>query len=160
MTPCQAMNIALNPDDEDKHKKPDVSNLRVFGCRAYVNIPKERRVQAEKFVPRAQIGKLIGYKSHSIYKIYLIDDGRVVETPHVTFNESLIDDLTVEEEDGDNRIEVTVDPDHSLDNLVPDEDSPPPPPPESPRVPKLEPTAVPELNPQGRRGSSLFRDII
>ena len=50
MTPYEALNKAHDPDSEE-YQKPNVSNMRVFGCRAYVSVPKEKRTQSEKFVP-------------------------------------------------------------------------------------------------------------
>jgi len=76
----------------------DVSNLRVYGCRAYVTIAPEDRVRSEKMAPRAQIGKLIGYEGKSLYLILLPpgsvsrQGGGIVKTSHVTFDESIIDD--------------------------------------------------------------------
>ena len=170
MTPLQAYSIATAPDDPE-HDKPDITNLRVFGCRAYVNIPKERRVQSQKFVPRAQVGKLIGYKSQSIYKIYLLEGGRVIETPHVTFNEEIIDDITdpdIEHDIDAEEAPVAIDPAHSLDRIVPASgaSSGASSPrgaspgalsrPESPFRPLPEPHQPTQ---HGRRGSSIFREL-
>jgi hypothetical protein len=43
--------------------KPDVSNLRTFGCLAYVLIPEERR--CSKFEKVAETGILVGYAMYS-----------------------------------------------------------------------------------------------
>jgi len=51
--------------------KPDISHLRVFGCRAYVTIMPEDRVKSEKIAARSQIGKLVGYEGNSLYLILL-----------------------------------------------------------------------------------------
>lgn len=93
MTPYQALSALLG-EAKGIGKKPDVSNLRVFGCRAYIHIPKERRVQSQKFKPRAQIGKLVGYNGHHNYLIYVPERGDVIVSPHVSFDETLIDDWT------------------------------------------------------------------
>lgn len=68
-TPCQALSNLLG--DSEEGKEPDVAHFRVFGCRAYVNIPRERRVASEKYKPRGQIGKLVGYKgTHNYLDLY------------------------------------------------------------------------------------------
>jgi transposase InsO family protein len=44
--------------------KPDLSNVRIFGYKAYVRITKLLRLA--KLVLRAAIGYLVGYKAHNI----------------------------------------------------------------------------------------------
>ena len=67
-------------------QKPDLSHLRVYGCRAYplkYNIPRTQKLE-----PRAHIGYLIGYDSTNIYQIWIPSRERVVRVRDVTFNES------------------------------------------------------------------------
>ncbi|GES64853.1 integrase catalytic core [Aspergillus terreus] len=47
-------------------KKPDLSNLRVLGCRAFVRDP--RVPKSDKIAPRAWIGYLVGYTASNIWK--------------------------------------------------------------------------------------------
>jgi hypothetical protein len=57
-------------------KKPSLTHLRVFGCDAYVNVPKENRSKVDK-----KVGKciFIGYK-HGIkgYKLWNLETEKVV----------------------------------------------------------------------------------
>ena len=66
-------------------KRPDVSNLRIFGCAAYVHIPKQKL--AGKFAARAEEGILVGYCKGNAYRIYLNKSGKVVFSQDVDFNE-------------------------------------------------------------------------
>jgi len=46
------MNGMLDPEGAGA-TKPDISHLRVFGCRAYVTIMLEDRVKSEKMAARS-----------------------------------------------------------------------------------------------------------
>jgi len=97
ITPLGRALDLLHPLEGVPHR-PDVSHLRVYGCRCYVTVQKEDRVQSDKLSPRGQLGKLVGYKGNSLYVVYLPPgsatrvNGGLVETSHVTFDESIIDD--------------------------------------------------------------------
>ena len=49
-------------------KKPDIAHLKVFGCRAFVHVPDEKR---RKLDPKAIEGVMMGYveKSSSCYDL-------------------------------------------------------------------------------------------
>ncbi len=66
---------------------PDLSRLRVFGCKASVH--KERN-QRNKWDAKGRRGVYVGNGDRSkTYLVYFPDSGRVVETMHVVFDESL-----------------------------------------------------------------------
>ena len=71
--------------------KPNLSNLRAYGCIAYVY--NDGVARGDKFESRAQIGKLVGYEngSYNIYRIWLPEAHRVVRTVSVRFDESKFD---------------------------------------------------------------------
>ena len=54
------------------HPNASLDFLRTWYAKAYVHIPKEKRIQARKMDPRAWIGHLVGYDSDGgyIYRIY------------------------------------------------------------------------------------------
>ncbi|EED13506.1 hypothetical protein TSTA_097620 [Talaromyces stipitatus ATCC 10500] len=66
---------------------PYLEHLRVWGCKAYVYIPIENRVKAEKVKPKALIGRLVGYVGDHghVYRIWYPDTGKTVVTRDVTF---------------------------------------------------------------------------
>ena len=76
------------------HKsKPSVKHMRVFGFRAYVLTPKEKRL---KWDPKSRVGVFVGYEEVSkAYRVYDIDAQRVVISRDVTFDESSLGDLSV-----------------------------------------------------------------
>jgi transposase InsO family protein len=64
-------------------KKPDLSNLRPFGCEAFVHIPKTKR---SKLDDTAEKGIMVGYMPNG-YRI-LLDDNSVKESRDVVFKET------------------------------------------------------------------------
>jgi hypothetical protein len=50
--------------------KPEVGNLRIFGCPVYIHVPKEKRTKME---PSGKKGAFVGYSENSKdYKIYAL----------------------------------------------------------------------------------------
>ncbi|KXZ45879.1 hypothetical protein GPECTOR_49g463 [Gonium pectorale] len=68
---------------------PDVSGFRVFGCRAYVHIPKQKRTKLglTKFDTVARPGIYIGPAVNAKAYRILLDDGTVQISRDVTFDE-------------------------------------------------------------------------
>ncbi|EKG16282.1 hypothetical protein MPH_06505 [Macrophomina phaseolina MS6] len=73
-------------------KKPYIGNFQLFGAIAYVHIPPGTRAmdlkapaRIEKMAPRAKIGIFVGYNSESIWRIYLLQEQKVVETRSARF---------------------------------------------------------------------------
>lgn len=71
------------------HKvKPSVSHLRIFGCDAYVHVPKALR---KKLEPKSRKGLMMGYSETSkAYRIWDIDSRKIVEARDVLFNEDSV----------------------------------------------------------------------
>ena len=72
--------------------------FKVCGCRCFVHIPKERRAQGDKWGERGRVGKLVGYVSPQIWKVWVpVGPGergdRIIESGSVTFDEFKIDSL-------------------------------------------------------------------
>ena len=72
-------------------KKPNIGNLKVFGCKAYRRIDHIPRT--EKLKPRAETGYLVGYEGWNIYYIWHLQRIRsrkntVIRSRDVTFSES------------------------------------------------------------------------
>jgi hypothetical protein len=74
--------IGMSPYEVRTGDKPDLSTLRVFGCRAYVHVPKEQR---RKMDSAAIEGIMVGY-SHNGYHVQT-RDGRVLRSRNVKFEE-------------------------------------------------------------------------
>src|SRR5882762_7004511 len=74
------------PYEVRHNKKPDISKLRPFGCKAYVYIhPKKRN----KLSPRAIEGIFVGYAdTQKAYRIYIPEKRTVICSVHVRFDEN------------------------------------------------------------------------
>jgi hypothetical protein len=83
LTPTEVFSKALGIPAHDTSLK----HLRVWGCRAFVHIPSERRLKSTKMAPRAVEGRLIGYRGSHIYKVWFPETGKIVESRDVTFIE-------------------------------------------------------------------------
>ena len=70
------------------HKDAKVKHLRIFGCRAYVQVTKHSR---KKLDPKAWRGILVGYDSSNwrCYRVYDPEKGIVRLSVHVSFDENL-----------------------------------------------------------------------
>lgn len=66
-------------------RKPDISNLRVFGAQAFPHVPKEKR--RGKIVPRSKECIMIGYQFDG-YKLYDPEKNQIVISRSVKFNET------------------------------------------------------------------------
>jgi len=67
--------------------KPDVSNMKTFGARAYVHIPKAQR---QKLDPVSIKGIMVGYAADSkAYRFMLDDTKKIIISRDVTFEESI-----------------------------------------------------------------------
>jgi hypothetical protein len=89
MTPVEAFKRQVQPGLSDADYMPDISNLRILGCKTYVNIPKERRIKSAKLAPHAEEGYLVGFEGSKIYRIYLPGRAqKIVRTSHCVFDES------------------------------------------------------------------------
>lgn len=80
----------MTPFEQYTKMKPDVSNLKVVGCRAYVHIPQQKRAQSHKLTERAWIGYLIGFEAHNIWIIYHPKSREVVRVRDVIFQEDCL----------------------------------------------------------------------
>ena len=65
-------------------RKPDVSNMRVFGAKAYVHVPKQLRYKLD---PLSQAGTFLGYEPNSKAYRVLLEDGKMLVSRNVTFDE-------------------------------------------------------------------------
>ena len=100
----------MTPYEKKTGNKPDLTHVRVPGCKVYVHIPKEKRQTARmpKITPRGKLCRLLGFTtSKSIYIVYDPSSKRIERTRDVIFDEGPdiagdgIDELDVLNEDFD-----------------------------------------------------------
>ncbi|GFY06928.1 retrovirus-related Pol polyprotein from transposon TNT 1-94 [Trichonephila clavipes] len=74
------------PFEKYSGRKPSILHLKPFGCLAYAGVPKQIR---KKFDMRAKMGIMMGYAQRTKgYRIWLIDENKLVETINVRFDEN------------------------------------------------------------------------
>ncbi|KAJ6020318.1 hypothetical protein N7522_000393 [Penicillium canescens] len=73
--------------DPSQDLRPNLSNLRLYGCRAYVM--RQGIAKSDKMEPRAEIGYLVGYVASNIWKIWLPQLNQVREFRDVVFDENI-----------------------------------------------------------------------
>jgi hypothetical protein len=75
------------PQDIWNDKKPSLTHLKVFGCDAYVHVPKENRSKLDK---KAKKCIFIGYKDGlKGYKLWNLETKKVVYRRDVVFREMM-----------------------------------------------------------------------
>lgn len=114
-TACYILNRAylrymLNktPYELLKGRRPNISHLKVFGCRCYIH--DNGKSQLGKFDPRSEEGVFVGYAMDSkAYKVYNKRTRKVEESIHVVFDEESMAENPIKErepEDSGNDIFV------------------------------------------------------
>ena len=84
------------------HRKPNLSHLRVFGCRCWYTVP---RGDVDKLDKRARASIMIGYARGSRgYKLWDVEDGKVVVSRDVKFDELGEHDHAAETHDSDSNV--------------------------------------------------------
>jgi hypothetical protein len=73
------------PEEVFSGIKPEVGNLRIFGCPVYIYVPKEKRTKME---PSGKKGVFMGYSENSKdYMIYVSGKRKIEVRRDVTFHE-------------------------------------------------------------------------
>jgi hypothetical protein len=85
----------MTPEESFSGKKPNVENLRIFGCPVYSHIPKDKR---NKLEPSGNKGIFVGYiDSSKAYRIYIPEQHKIEVNRDVTFNENMAFNKSIEE---------------------------------------------------------------
>jgi hypothetical protein len=93
----------MTPKEAFSGKKPNVENLRIFGCPVYSHIPKDKR---NKLEPSRKNGIFVGYsESSKDYRIYITKQHKIEVSRDVTFNENMAFKKSIEEEEHEEPIE-------------------------------------------------------
>jgi hypothetical protein len=75
------------PEEAFLGKKPNIENLRIFGCLVYSHILKDKR---NKLEPSGKKGIFMGYSDSSkAYRIYIPEKHKIEVSRDITFNERM-----------------------------------------------------------------------
>jgi hypothetical protein len=78
---------AMKQRDPSIELRPNLANVKLYGCRAYVRIQGIAR--SDKMAARAETGYLVGFVASNIWKIWLPRLNKVVEVRDVVFDENV-----------------------------------------------------------------------
>ncbi|RYP46575.1 hypothetical protein DL769_011380 [Monosporascus sp. CRB-8-3] len=81
ITPQECYDRALG--NKEQTSKPDNAHLRIIGSRCTVLIDENHRIKAEKLEARGAKGLFLGYQGTHNYKVWLLEGGRFLVTPHI-----------------------------------------------------------------------------
>ncbi len=82
--PTKALD-SKTPQEAWSGRKPDVSHLRVFGCKAFAHVPDEKRTKLEsKSMPCVLLGYYEGTKA---YRLMCVKTKRIIKSRDVVFIE-------------------------------------------------------------------------
>jgi hypothetical protein len=85
----------MTPEEAFSGKKPNVENIRIFGCLFYFHIPKDKR---NKLEPLRKKGIFVGYsESSKAYRIYIPEQHNIEVSRDMTFNEKMAFKKSIEE---------------------------------------------------------------
>jgi hypothetical protein len=85
----------MTPEEAFSGKKPNIENLRIFGCQVYSHIPKDKR---NKLEPSRKKGIFVGYSDSSkAYRIYIPEQHKIEVSRDVTFNARMAFRKSIEE---------------------------------------------------------------
>jgi hypothetical protein len=89
LLPTQTARGRMSPSEYLHGVVPDISYLRTFGSKAWVNIPLSKRMK--DFKSRALSGYLVGYSAthNGAYKIWIPEYNRIIVSRDVKFDENI-----------------------------------------------------------------------
>lgn len=88
--PTRAIHLDKSPYQVWTMKKPILSNLKVFGCHAYVQVPKDKRA---KFDSKSSLCRFLGYAEHQkSYRFEEVSTGAIKISRDATFMEDKFDE--------------------------------------------------------------------
>lgn len=85
-SPTRSLARGQTPFEAFHGKKPPIHHIRIFGCTAYSQIPKQKI--RGKMEPRSKKMRMVGYESTNIYRLWDPVERRVTLTRDAVFNEN------------------------------------------------------------------------
>ena len=84
-TPTRALGDGMVPAERWFGRPPDLSKLRVFGCIAYLHVPKNQ--SGGKFEARADKCVMLGYTTNG-YRLWHLEKDKIIMGRSITFDET------------------------------------------------------------------------
>lgn len=84
-SPTNALKTNVTPAELFYGRKPNLKNIKIFGCLAYSHIPKQK--QGNKFDPKGELNFMIGYTDHG-YRLWDPKNEKLVIARNIVFDET------------------------------------------------------------------------
>ncbi len=79
LRPTQGLEGFISPIEMQNQAIPDLHHLRIFGSNVYVFLHEEERsLKSAKWEARALRRKLVGFDGHTIYRVHIEDQNKVI----------------------------------------------------------------------------------
>lgn len=76
--PTQALKN-ITPYKTQFYKQPDLTHLQILSSTVYILLHEEERlIKSEKWGPQALKGILVGYNEHTIYRVHIREQQKVI----------------------------------------------------------------------------------
>jgi len=87
--PTTTSNGWISPYEFETGKVPDLTKLKVWGCKCWVNIP--RNLRHKDLAPKSKVGYLMGYSEFQVdaYKIWIPATNKIIMARDVVFDENI-----------------------------------------------------------------------
>lgn len=93
----------LSPHEALFKERPNLSHLRILGSTVYVLLHEEERaIKSEKWAPRALKGVLVGYDGHTLYRVHIKSQKKVIRVKYLRIFEDYETKATTELPDYNN----------------------------------------------------------
>ncbi len=91
LRPIQALEGFISPIELQNQAIPDLYHLCILGSNRYVFLHKEERsLKSAKWEVYALRGKLVGFNDHSIYRVHIKDQNKVIRVKNLRIYKNII----------------------------------------------------------------------
>lgn len=95
LRPTRALEGSISPIEMQNQALPDLHHLRILGSNVYVFLHKEERsLKSAKWEARALKGKLVGFDGHTIYRVHIKDQNKVIRVKDLQVFEDITSKTT------------------------------------------------------------------
>ena len=91
LRPTRALEGAISPIGKQENTQPSLQHLRVLGSTVYVFLHEEERtLKSAKWDARALKRQLVGFDGHTIYRVHIEEQGKVIRVKDLRIYEDTL----------------------------------------------------------------------
>lgn len=104
LRPTRALKDSMSPIKMQDQTLPNLQHLRILGSNVYVFLHEEERsLKSAKWEARMLKGKLVGFDGHTIYRVHIEDQNKVIRVKDLRIFEDIISKATTSLPDFDGK---------------------------------------------------------